>query len=309
MLVVFGATGFLGRHVLAAAEECGCPVRAISRGFVPQAGAGAAQWVRADYLLPSAIEAVVFEGDVVVNLSYSPHAEENLALIDILLDVCSRKRVSCFLHCSTAMVAGATRQMLITEETPCLPVDSYERLKLALEDKVLSAQKRGLRTIIVRPTVIIGAGGRNLQTIAQRLVSAVAISSYMRASMFGNRPMHLVPAKTVASAILHLAAMPDRCAGEIFIVAADDDPDNRFPAVERLLMIALGVPSRRVPVLPLPRALLTVALQIRGRSDPALERFYSSQKLRSTGFVPTVTVADGVSEFGRWFRRSQLSVI
>jgi nucleoside-diphosphate-sugar epimerase len=198
---------------------------------------------------------------------------------------------------------GAGGELLVTEETQCIPIGPYERIKAALEQQVIQARRRGLRTIIVRPTAIVGPGGANLRSLAHSLLSGSAAWSYVRACLFGDRPMHLVPVATVVAAILHLAAQSDRCGNETFIVAADDDADNRFSAVERLLTASLALPPRQLPILPLPRMLLSSILRLRGRSDPAIERLYSSDKLRATGFVPTVAIASAVTEFGDWYQR------
>jgi nucleoside-diphosphate-sugar epimerase len=308
MLVVFGATGFLGRHVISAAEGHGWPVRAIGRGLRPELASGAVEWVGADFASPDTVAAAIREGDTVLNLAFARSEQENHELLDALLQACDKKRAACFVHCSTAVVAGAFRGPTVTEDTPCSPQDTYERLKMALEQRVQRAARGGLRTIIVRPTAIVGPQGANLASLARSLLTGSAVWNYFRACAFGDRPMHLVPVATVASAILYLAAAPDRFGGETFIIAADDDPDNRFPVVERLLAAALNLPRRSLPVLPLPRMLLSTVLRLRGRSDPAGERLYSSEKLRATGFVPAVAVADAVAGFGEWYRRSMVPV-
>ncbi|MDK9701573.1 MAG: NAD(P)-dependent oxidoreductase [Sulfuritalea sp.] len=307
-LVVLGAMGFLGRHLLAAATSAGLPVRAITRGFIPPAADAIVDWASVDVHSAASLAAVIEEGDIVVNLAFAQDEEANIRLINALLEACNEKRASCLIHCSTAMVVGVSSALLITEEARCAPLGPYERIKVALEQKVIEARRHGLRTIIVRPTAIVGPGGANLRTLACSLLSDSAAWNYVRASLFGNRPMHLVPVATVVSAILHLVAASDRYGNETFIIAADDDSDNRFPRVERLLAASLGLPSRKVPVFPLPRILLSSILTLRGRSDPAIERVYSSGKLRATGFVPSPTVAEAVTDFGNWYRRVMTGV-
>lgn len=302
-LVVLGARGFLGRHLLAAATEGGLPVKAITRQPVPPATDGSADWLSVAPGGAASLAAVIAAGDIVVNLAFAGGEQENLALVNGLLEACNKQRASCLVHCSTAMVVGVSDEFRITEETPCKPQGQYERIKWALEQQVILARRHGLRTIIVRPTAIVGPEGVNLRSLARSLLSNSAPWNYARACLFGNRPMHLVPVATVAAAILHLAAKSDRCADETFIVAADDDPDNRFPAIERLLTTSLGLSARKRPIFPVPRMLLSSALRWRGRSDPALERVYSSDKLRASGFVPAVTVAEAVTAFGNWYRR------
>lgn len=302
-LVVLGARGFLGRHLCAAATGGGLTVRAITRGAIPPATDATVDWMRVDVNSAAALTAAIAEGDIVVNLAFALDEAENLGLVNALIEACNKKRASCLVHCSTAMVVGVGGELLVTEETQCIPLGPYERIKAALEQKVILARRHGLRTIIVRPTAIVGPGGANLRSLARSLLFGAAASNYMRACLFGDRPMHLVPVATVAAAILHLVAQSDRYRDETFIVAADDDADNRFPTVERLLTVSLGLPPRQLPLVPLPRMLLSSILRLRSRSDPAIERLYSSDKLRATGFVPAVAVAAAVAEFGDWYRR------
>lgn len=303
MLVVFGATGFLGRHVVADAVRLGLSVRAVSRENRLAAPASGIEWAFPDFDSQDAVDALIHDGDSVLNLAFARGENENLQLLEALLGACIRKRAAVYVHCSTAVVAGNTPSPVVSEETPCMPNNAYEHLKLTMEQKVSVAARAGLPTVIVRPTAIVGPGGANLLSLALSLASGLTTSNYLRACLFGDRPMHLVPVTTVAAAILYLASAPERFAGETFIVAADEDPDNRFPAVERLLAASLGLPPRRLPVVPVPRNLLSAILRFRGRSDLAGERAYSSDKLRAAGFASADTVAQAVAEFGSWFRR------
>ncbi len=302
MLVVFGATGFLGRHVIADAVRRGMDVRAVSRETRQAVPASGIEWAFMDFDSPNAVETLIQQGDSVLNLAFASDERENLQLLEGLLGASIKKRAACFLHCSTAVVAGKASSRVVSEDTPCLPNVGYESLKFSMEQRIAVAGRAGLRTIIVRPTAIVGPGGANLVSLARSLVSGSTTSNYLRACLFGDRPMHLVPVATVASAIIYLASAPERFAGETFIVAADEDPDNRFPAVERLLAASLGLAPRRLPVLPFPRNLLSAILRLRGRSDLAGERVYSSDKLRAAGFASADSVAQAVTEFGCWFR-------
>lgn len=304
MLVVFGATGFLGRYVLAVARKNGLPIRAISRSR-PSSEDCAIEWVHVDFTSTTALEAVISEGDTVINLAFSQQDNENHWILDALLKTCARKRAGCFIHCSTAVVVGRSCIEIVTEDTPCEPINRYERLKMALEQKVMSAAKKGLPAIIVRPTAMVGPGGSNLASLAHSLVSGSYALNYLRACIFGDRNMHLIPAATVAEAIIYLARDSDRFSGETYILAADEDPDNRFPKLERLLTASLGLSPRRMPILPMPRLFLSIILKLYGRTDTANERTYSSAKIRATGFLNHSTISDAVASFGRWYLNSK----
>ena len=305
-LVVFGASGFLGRHLIEVARKSGCGLRAVTRQTNPLMGTPGVEWIQADLADVSSLERVLHRDDTVLNLAFMPSAgtAENLAAVDNLVSVCSKRGVKRLIHCSTAMVAGATKAHTIDEATECRPVTSYERCKLALEQRVLAVAQSSMGVVILRPTAIIGPGSANLVTLARSLLSGSPVLNYLRRSVFGHRRMHLVPVSTVVSAILHLAQSPSQIDGETFYVSADDDPDNSFAVVERLLRSSLGLPFFQAQAIPVPPGLLSVALRLRGRSDVDPERAYLWNKLRQTGFRPNETLADAICKFGAWFLKS-----
>jgi len=305
-LVVLGASGFLGRHLIEVARKSGNGLRAVTRQPGSLMAIDGVEWVQADLADATSLEQAVRSDDTVLNLAFMPSAgmAGNMAALDNLISACSKRGVKRLIHCSTAMVAGATKTHAIDEATACCPLTSYERCKLALEQRLLAAARSEMEVVILRPTAIIGPGGANLVSLARSLLSGSPVLSYVRRSLFGNRPMHLVPVSTVVRAILHVAQLPGQIDGETFYVSADDDPDNRFAVVERILRSSLGLSSFQARAIPLPAGLLSVALRLRGRSDVDPARIYSWNKLRQTGFLPKETLADAIHEFGTWFMKS-----
>ena len=306
-LVIFGANGFLGR-TLVADGAFSLPVKAVARSIPSDANLfrSGVTWIEADLMDPSSIDPVLGVGDVVVNLAYMPSASEadNCSLIDNLIDACLRAGVGRLLHCSTAAVVGASPVARVDETTRCVPLTSYEKTKWALEQRVGHAVSRGLDTAILRPTAILGSGGQTLLSLSRSLREDRRIVSYLRACLFGARPMHLVPARDVAAALLHVAALPGALAGEVFIVSSDDDPSNNFQTVETLLAAALALKRRTLPPVFLPTGVLALLLRLRGRSETRLDRNFAHEKLRSTGFRPVDTIAAAVREFGESLRRA-----
>lgn len=305
-LVVFGASGFLGRHLVEDVRKSGGGLRAVTRQPTSVTSAAGVEWIRADLTDPTSLERALRSDDTVLNLAYMPSAgmADNLAALDNLINACSKRGVKRLIHCSTAMVAGSTRVHTIDEATECRPLTPYERCKLALEQRVLTQAGSRMEVVILRPTAIIGPGGANLVSLAVSLLSGSPLLSYVRRSVFGNRPMHLVPVSTVVSAILHVARLPSQIDGETFYVAADDDPDNRFASVERILRSSLELPPFRARAIPVPTDFLSLALRLRGRSDVDPSRIYLWNKLRHTGFLPKETLADAIDDFGTWFLKS-----
>jgi nucleoside-diphosphate-sugar epimerase len=300
-LVILGASGFLGRSMMAAGSFP-MPVKAVSRK--PPAGAGAGIWHAADLLVPGALDPVLGAGDVVCNLVYSAAVSgaDNIKMVDNVIAACSNAGVARLIHCSTAMVAGVVKEQRVLESTPCQPRTVYEQTKWTLEQRVLEAVARGLDAAILRPTAIVGPGGLNLLKLARSLQAGNPLANYLRASLFGGRAMHIVPVQNVIQALLHVAQLPGRLAGNIYHVASDDDAANNFRTVEAALAQALGLKPRTLPLLPVPAVVLSILLRLLGQSDADPRRVYDAHELLEAGFVPPKTVLSAVQEFGESVR-------
>jgi nucleoside-diphosphate-sugar epimerase len=202
-------------------------------------------------------------------------------------------------------VAGATQVSRVVESTPCMPLTPYERTKWIIEQRVLGALHRGLDVGILRPTAVVGSGGHNLLKLARSLVRDSAFANYLRASLFGRRPMHLVPLRNVTAALLHLSFLPAALNGEIYIVSSDDDPHNNFRSIEKIMLRSLGLRPRKVPLLPFPSGVLSLMLRLLGRSEVGRARIYDSGKLHEVGFKPMNSVVGAVREFGENFKSGE----
>jgi nucleoside-diphosphate-sugar epimerase len=311
-LVILGADGFLGRSLIAEGNFS-VPVKAFAR-ICPtemELTPGDVTWHEANLLEPRSLDKVLDYGDIVCNLAYMPDAGEalNFAMIDNVIEACLRSRASRFVHCSTAVVAGAARTAQITETTTCVPISCYEKTKLSLEHRVLSAVPRGLDVGIIRPTAIVGPGGQNLRVLATSLLNGNWVANYLRASLFRVRPMHLVPVRNVTAALLHLVEMRIPLQGNIYQVSADYDPDNRFANVERILLQSLGLPPRKLPLIPFPAIFVPISLRLLRRSETSVCRVYDSTKLFDSGFKAVDSVANAVYEFGESVGKIKRNVV
>lgn len=300
-LVILGASGFLGRALIASIHF---PIfiKAVARR-IPQhvdLMGNNIKWFAVDLMHPKSLDSVLGEGDVVINAAYALVAskDENRRMMQNTIDACIRCRVARLVQCSTAVVAGATKSTLVVETTLCMPLTLYEQTKWLLEQQVLDALSRGLDVGILRPTAIVGPGGQNLLKLAGALQSGNEVLNYLRASFFGKRPMHLVSIRDVTAALCHLAFLPTILNGNVYIVSSDDDPENNFQSVEANLLSSLGLAPRKFPLLPLPLQVLSLLLRLMGRSDRDMQRMYGCQKLLATNFKPVHSVAMAVREFG-----------
>ena len=298
-LVILGGTGFLGRSLLAYLNAYSTlPVKVVTRRVSSDMHlySNRVTWHMANLFSPDALDNILSSGDIVIHLIYIQEREvDNFKMMDSILDACCRHQVSRFIHCSSAVVVGGTKDEFINEKTECIPRTQYERIKFRLEQQVQLAVLRGLNVAILRPTAIIGLGSQNLMKLAYSLVHGNRLMNYLRASLFGKRKMHLVPVRNVCAALMYIVNQKEYSSNCIYSISSDDNPENNFLAVEKMLLDALGLKQRKIPILRLPLVILSLCLRLRGRSASDLRRVYE------TNFAPECSLLEAINEFGQFF--------
>jgi len=171
-LLVTGATGFLGHNLCPYLVGQGYRLRALVRptsnyGFLEELGIdlawGDVRDPRAVWEAAAGCRAVVhaaarfrFWGDreafFAVNVEGTRH----------VLEAAREAGVERFVHISTVVVIGRPPEKeIITEETPCRPLDPYQESKLAAERLALAYhQNHGLEVVVLRPGAMYGPWGR-----------------------------------------------------------------------------------------------------------------------------------------------------
>lgn len=294
-LCILGAAGFVGGRTLERARRQGRPVRALAhRRAVSAHGVEVVQGDAGD---PAALQRLLVRDGVVLNFVYGG---EQLA--DALAEACARRSVRRLVHVSTCSVYGRSAGRRVDEETPCSPVTDYERTKLAVE-RILERRAGDYQLAILRPTAVFGPGGRNLETLALRVLRQSWPRRYLRACAMGARRMHAVDVECVAAAALFLAAAALERPAERFIVSQDDEPANNYVALEAFFVRRFGAGRYPVPPPSLPAGVLRWALRLLGRSNVEPARCYSAAKLAQRGFAPPRGFAAGLEEYADWIGR------
>jgi nucleoside-diphosphate-sugar epimerase len=289
-LCLLGASGFVGACALARAPG---RVRALVHTR-PLQVQSALEVVEGDAADARALDRLLERDAVVLNFAYGGEAR-GVQLAEALGNACARRGVRRLVHVSTCSVYGSSPGELIDEDSPCAPIAAYERAKLAIEGVL----ERGMCELaILRPTAVFGPRGRNLESLALRVLRESWPRRWLRAAAMGRRRMNAVDVECVAEAALFLATAPLEQSAERFIVSQDEVPENNYADIEAFF-------ARRFSVKPSPRhalppAILRLGLKLSGRSNTDPHRRYSAARLARRGFRAPRSFAAALNEYATW---------
>jgi len=306
-IALIGATGFVGKHLvesLTTDENYEISVL-VHKTLPPEFGKlPNLEIVRGNLLDRDTLEPLIKNAGIVINLSFPRNLShsENLFSIKNIVDTCVQKGVTRFIHLSTAVVAGAARELTITEKTQCMPVKPYEKLKLDIEDLIVKeVSNYELEAVILRPTCIFGIGGANLVKLCDDLLQSSTLKNYARSCTYNRRTLNLIPVQTVVSAIEFLIHSPNIKKIDTFIVSDDEDARNNFWDVEEKVISSLSVKRHWLPKIKVPRYVLSLFLRLLNRSNNNTMRVYSSRKLRDLGWRPDIDLMHAIDKFLHYY--------
>ncbi len=166
-IVITGASGFIGKHVLEDLLKTDHRMTLISRTpeKLKHLVSDKVKVMAADlHNKGSLIDA--FKGaDVVVNLAAELYnsqviAQTNVQGTEHLLEAMNVNKIRHLIHLSSVGVVGmqySLKPQLVDEQTTCAPKNLYEETKLRSEQLVLQANKtQGLQVCILSPTNVYG---------------------------------------------------------------------------------------------------------------------------------------------------------
>lgn len=310
MILVTGASGFVGSALLRRLAADGPDVRAVYRSARTQPPAGVQQVLVGD-LGPeldwrAALESVV----VVVHAAARVHVMRDTAADP--LDEFRRTNVAGTLNLARQAAAAGVRRFVFissvkvhgestlpghpfSERDAPAPQDAYGQSKLEAEQGLLSmAQATGMELVIVRPPLVYGPGVRaNFQS----LMRAVAKGLPLPLAALDNR-RSLVGLDNLVDLIVTCVDHP-AAANQTFLVS--DGEDLSTPGLIRGLAQAMGRSPR---LFRLPLWMLWIPATLLGRRA-TLERVCGSlqvdiSKARTTlGWRPPVSVREGLAQVAR----------
>jgi nucleoside-diphosphate-sugar epimerase len=313
IVVVTGANGFMGLHLVRAQLAQGARVRAVDlhRERLDALAAGPALEVfQADITDRTAMQGIVSGADVVFHLA-SAHlsvslGEEAYWRINRdgareLVRLCAGAGVGRFVHCSTVGVYGEISDPPADETTPCHPDLIYEKSKLAGEEAVLAESRRsGLPLVVVRPVWVYGPGCPRTEKLFRSLRKGTFafIGS-------GRGLRHCIHVDDFNRACALCASRPE-ASGEVFVIG-----DAAAITLRELLEHMADAAGCRRPWLHLPLPLVRPLFAAVERLFLALKReppvstrtlkfftnntaFSIAKSRRLLGFEPSFGVAEGM---------------
>ncbi len=157
-----GATGYIGGAIAEALQKAGHKVTGLAR--TPEKArlleARGIRAVQGDLLRPESVAAPARAAGGVIhtaNTGDANAAQSDAAAVRALLKNLEGSGKP-FVYTSGVWVLGSTGDMPATEETPVNPPVLVSS-RPAIEQEVLAAKDRGVRSVVIRPALVYGRGG------------------------------------------------------------------------------------------------------------------------------------------------------
>jgi len=320
VVLVTGATGFTGGHLVRALAADGHRVRVIVRPGARAAGLfpPGVEIVVGDITDRATVERAVTGAHLIYHLAAvyreAKHRDAHYALVHVeatgrLLDAARAHQVQRFVHCSTVGVHGHIASPPADEGAPYGPEDIYQQTKLEAERLARSYHDGGgLAVAVARPTAIYGPGDT-------RLLKLFRMIERRRFIVLGSGEIyyHMVYVHDLVRGLRLLGTHP-HAPGEVFILGGEHYHTLR--EVAALIAEAVGVsPSwLRLPARPFQiLGSLCEKVCIPFGIEPPIHRrrvdFYTKSRAftiekakRVLGYHPEVSLREGIETTTEWYR-------
>jgi dihydroflavonol-4-reductase len=317
-VLVTGATGFTGRHLVRALAGRGYRVRALVRrasGAAPLAAAGS-EILIGDIIRPTDVDRAAEGVHTIYHLAALFRAaglpDNAFRAVNVdgtrhVLDAAARHGVQRVVHCSTAGVHGAVREVPANEDSPKNPSDIYQTTKLEAEELAQEAFRTRVPGVVVRPVGIYGPGDVRFLKLFRAVRSG-------RFRMFGpgTVPYHLTYIDDLVVGLI-LAGDRPLALGRTYILAGDEHVSLNELVRGVAQAVGVSVPRGHLPFWPLLAAATVCEAVCRpmGLEPPLFKRrarfflhpraFTCEKARRELGFAPRVSLDEGLARTARWY--------
>jgi nucleoside-diphosphate-sugar epimerase len=295
-VLVTGASGFIGRPLVAALLRAGYAVRAVTRrqGSFPDSVEAA---IIPDFTNPIDWNPILQGVDIIVHLAgmvhskvpdtaYSEFDQINWIATQRLAHAAKEAGIDRFIYISSVRAqVGAFAVQAIHEQDEPRPSNQYGRSKLAAEQAIQAA---GVPFTIFRPVVIYGPHPKgNIRTLVRLARSSLPLPV---ASFTSRRSVLAVD--NLISAIIFALNNPVTI-GETYLVA-----DSKPMTIGEILTMLRKIQGRLLSTIYAPQVIVRLLLIICGRGD-LWSRFsgdlvVDTSKLESVGWRPAIDTYEGL---------------
>lgn len=307
LIMLTGATGFVGRSVCESLAGAGRQVRAVVRkpGRLKEIGAGCLETVVGEIGPETNWDDALAGVDSVVHLAARVHVMADKAVDPLaefrrvntagtlhLARQAARAGVRRLVYLSSVKVNGeatAPGRKFTAADSPA-PLDPYGISKMEAEQGLAAvATETGLEVVIIRPPLVYGPG---VKGNFARLLALVERGVPLPLALVDNR-RSMVALGNLVDLIITCLDHP-AAAGQTFLVA--DGEDLATPELIRRLAQAMGRPAR---LWPLPVSLLRLGGRLLGHTAE-VERLVGSLQVdightcRTLGWTPPLSVDEGL---------------
>lgn len=327
-VLVTGATGFLGSHLVPKLVQQGDQVRILARNStkIDHLRSQGVEIVYGDLKDRDSLKRAVEGVEIVYHLgaamggAWQDYEEITVRGTERMLELSLNSGVKRFVHISSLavyQVYGLQRNAVVDEQCPCdqtpEKVGFYSRSKVEAEKLVFRYYEKGLPVTVVRPGLIYGPRGK---------VLFPHIGQFLKNKIFlligkGNNLLPFTYVENTVEAI-RLAGINDTAVGQIYHIVDDGEITQR----EYLNRYMVETHSK-FPTLPVPFSLFIIAASLVDNlksfgflktstfskygvvSKYKSLRFDSSKAKRELNWSPDISLEEGLKKTFYWYNSSR----
>lgn len=302
-VLVTGGAGFIGSHLTRLLLDRGYQVRVLDRFDYGRNGLANLRHPRLEIVqgdicntrdlyqamrdVDGVIALAAIVGDPACNLDPEETVNLNYTATKLLVDACNFHGVRRLVFASSCSVYGASNQDLLTERSRLNPVSLYARTRV-LSENIIFDRYDEVEPVVLRLSTVFGLSPRMRFDLVVNTLTVRAVVDGKISIFGGDQWRPNVHCRDAARAFMMALEAPARVvAGEIFNVGGES-LNHKIGEIGKIVARTVGD--------------VDVAIQDE-INDPRDYRVGFEKIRRAFGFVPEMSVEDGVREVAEAVRR------